>query len=47
MLKEYDDIKEEIKRLKQFIEDFSWFIKQFSCVAGSVEITLIVKHQKL
>ena len=32
LLKEYDDMKEEIKNLKtyQFIEDFSLFIEEFS-----------------
>ena len=29
ILKEYDDMKEEIKRLQQFIKDFNLFIKPF------------------
>ena len=50
VLKEYDDTKEEKKKLKrdkQFIEDFSWFIKQYYHIVWSAEKIQRVKIQKL
>ena len=51
MQKEYENIKEQIKdkieRLKQFIKDFSPFIKQCSQIVWSVEKIQKVKNQKL
>ena len=49
VLKEYDDMKEEIQneRLKQFIEDFGLFINQCYCIIWSIEKIQKVKTQKI
>ena len=50
VLKEYEEMKEEIKNLKnliKFMEYFSLFIKQFYCIMWSVEKIQEVKIQKL
>ena len=57
LLKEYNNMKEEIKNLacvakvsdctRQFIKNFSLFIKQCYLIVGSVEKILKVKTQEL
>ena len=47
MLKEYGNMKKEIRNLKLLIESFSLFIKQCYCIVWSVEKNTESKNPKV